>query len=100
MPANDKGAPALQQLTRGYGVDRLVAKGFAMRGSTIDQVRHDIDHAHIAETVSDQIDAAEKAAGLQSMHPPKPDGESDHGLWFAIGAGISTAAIAVALAVT
>jgi hypothetical protein len=37
---------------------------------------------------------------LQTLHPPKPDGESDHGLWFAIGAGISTAAIAVALAVT
>ena len=70
-----------------------------MRGSTIDQVRHDIDHAHVAETASEQIDAAEKAAGLQSMHPPKPDDESDHGLWFAIGAGISTAAIAVALVV-
>ena len=70
-----------------------------MRGSTIDQVRHDIDAAHAGEKVSAQIDAAEKAAGLQSMHPPKPD-ESDHGLWFAIGAGLSTAAIAVALAVT
>ena len=69
-----------------------------MRGSTIDQVRHDIDHAQ-TDKISEQIDAAEKAAGLQSMHPPKPDG-GDHGLWFAIGAGISTAAIAVALAVT
>jgi len=87
----------LQQPRRGYGVDRQVAKEFAMRGSTIDQVRHDI--AHTDETVSEQINAAEKAAGLQSMHPPKPDGESDHGLWFAIGAGISTAAIAVALVV-
>jgi hypothetical protein len=71
-----------------------------MRGSTIDQVRHDIDAAHTGEKLSEQIDAAEKAAGLQSMHPPQPDEESDHGLWFAIGAGLSTAAIAVALAVT
>lgn len=69
-----------------------------MRGSTIDQVRHDIDAAYDGETVSEQVDAAEKAAGLQSMHPPQP--ESDHGLWFAIGASLSTAAIAVALAVT
>ena len=71
-----------------------------MRGSTIDQVRHDIDHAHTDNKVSEQIDAAEKAAGLQSMHPPVPNSESDHGLWFAIGAGISVAAIAVAVAVT
>ncbi|MBY0320585.1 MAG: hypothetical protein K2X72_17805 [Reyranella sp.] len=70
-----------------------------MRGSTIDQVRHDIDHAHTDSNVSDEIDAAEKAAGLQSMFPPETDKESDHGLWFAIGAGLSTAAIAVALAV-
>jgi hypothetical protein len=69
-----------------------------MRGSTIDQVRHDIDAAHAGEKVSDQIDAAEKAAGLRPMHPPQS--ESDHGLWFALGAGISVAAIAVALAVT
>ena len=46
-----------------------------MRGSTIDQVRHDIDHAHTDMKVSEQIDEAEKAAGLQSMHPPKPDEE-------------------------
>ena len=70
-----------------------------MRGSTIDQVRHDIDHAH-TDKVSNQIDAAEKAAGLQPMHPPKPDDESDHGLWFAVGAGISVATIAVAVALT
>ena len=69
-----------------------------MRGSTIDQVRHDIDPAH--KKVSEQIDDAEKAAGLQSMHPPEPDQESDHGLWFAVGAGISAAAIAVAVALT
>ena len=36
-----------------------------MRGSTIDQVRHDIDHAHTDEKISEQIDAAEKAAGLR-----------------------------------
>ena len=71
-----------------------------MRGSTIDQVRHDIDHAHTDKKVSEQIDAAEKAAGLHSMHPPEPDKESDNGLWFAVGAGISVAAIAVAVAVT
>ena len=71
-----------------------------MRGSTIDQVRHDIDAAHTDNKVSEQIDAAEQAAGMQSMHPPKPDEASDHGLWFAIGAGISVAAIAVAVAVT
>jgi len=70
-----------------------------MRGSTIDQVRHDIDAAHTNNTASEQIDEAEKAAGL-SMHPPKPDTVSDNGLWFAIGAGISVAAIAVAVAVT
>ena len=69
-----------------------------MRGSTIDQVRHDIDHAHSDEKISEQIDAAEKAAGLRSML--EPDTESDHGLWFAVGAGISVAAIAVAVAVT
>jgi hypothetical protein len=71
-----------------------------MRGSTIDQVRHDIDAIHSGDRLSEQIDAAEKAAGLPSMSPSEPDKESDHGLWFAIGAGISTAAIAVALAVT
>ena len=71
-----------------------------MRGSTIDQVRHDIDHAHTDMKVSEQIDEAEKAAGLQPMHPPKPDEESDHGLWFAVGAGISVATIAVAVALT
>ena len=72
-----------------------------MRGSTIDQVRHDIDRVHTDGKVSDQIDAAEKAAGLQPTFPPEPGKEeSDHGLWFAIGAGISVAAIAVAVAVT
>ncbi|GEP58368.1 hypothetical protein [Reyranella soli] len=69
-----------------------------MRGSTIDQVRHDIDHAHADEKTAEQIDAAEKAAGLRSMF--QPDAEPDHGLWFAVGAGISVAAIALAVAVT
>jgi hypothetical protein len=69
-----------------------------MRGSTIDQVRHDIDHAHSDEKISEQIDAAEKAAGLRSMF--QPDEKPDNGLWFAVGAGISVAAIAVAVAVT
>jgi hypothetical protein len=69
-----------------------------MRGSTIDQVRHDIDHAHIDEKISEQIDEAEKAAGLRSMF--QPDEASDNGLWFAVGAGISVATIAVALALT
>ena len=32
------------------------------------------------------------------MHSPKPDEEFDHGLWFAVGAGISVATIAVAVA--
>jgi hypothetical protein len=90
----------LLQLTRRLRVDRPVAREFAMGGSTIDQVRHDIHHAHTDEPVMELIDAAVMGAGLQSMDPPKPDGESDHGLWFAIGAGISTAALAVALAVT
>ena len=71
-----------------------------MRGSTIDQVRHDLDRAHTEDKVSSQIDAAEKAAGLQPLHPPKPIEESDHGLWFAVGAGISVATIAVAVALT
>ena len=70
-----------------------------MRGSTIEQVRHDIDRAHTDDVVSQQIDAAEKAAGLQPMQPPEDD-ESDHGLWFAVGAGISAAAIAVAVALS
>ena len=71
-----------------------------MRGSTIDQVRHDIDHAHTDMKVSEQIDEAEKAAGLQSMHPPKPDEE--FGPWPVVcrGAGISVATIAVAVALT
>jgi hypothetical protein len=30
----------------------------------------------------------------------QPDAEPDHGLWFAVGAGISVAAIALAVAVT
>jgi hypothetical protein len=88
----------LRQPTLAKGVDRQVAKEIAMRGSTIDQVRHDIDHAHTNEKISEQIDAAEKAAGLRSMF--LPDAEPDHGLWFAVGAGISVAAIAVAVAVT
>jgi hypothetical protein len=88
----------LRQLAHGYGVDRRVAKEIAMRGSTIDQVRHDIDHAHSDEKISEQIDAAEKAAGLRSMF--LPDETPDNGLWFAVGAGISVAAIAVAVAVT
>jgi len=69
-----------------------------MRGSTIDQVRHDIDHAPTDEKISEQIEAAEKTAGLRSLF--QPDAEPDHGLWFAVGAGISVAAIAVAVAVT
>lgn len=71
-----------------------------MRGSTIDHVRHDIDATQPDRQVSEQIAAAGKMAGLEPLHPPKPDGGSDHGLWFAIGAGISAAAIAVAVAVT
>jgi hypothetical protein len=71
-----------------------------MRGSTIDQVRHDIEPVHTDKKVSEQIDDAEKAAGLQSMHPPELDKESDRGLWFAVGAGISAAAIAVAVALS
>jgi hypothetical protein len=62
-----------------------------MRSSPIDRTDDEI---------SEQIDAAEKAAGLQSMHPPVPDKGSDFGLWFAIGAGISAATIAVAVAVS
>lgn len=71
-----------------------------MRGSTIDHVRRDIDATQTDRQVSEQIAAAGKMAGLQSMPPAKPDGGSDHGLWFAIGAGISAAAIAVAVAVS
>jgi hypothetical protein len=88
----------LQQPERPQGVAHQVAKEIAMRGSTIDQVRHDIDHAHSDEKISEQIDAAEKAAGLRSMF--QPDETPDNGLWFAVGAGISVAAIAVAVAVT
>ena len=63
-------------------------------------MRHDIEHTPTDKTVGEQIDDAEKAAGLQSMHPPEPDKESDHGLWFAVGAGLSAAAIAVAVALS
>jgi hypothetical protein len=98
--ANDKAAQALRQPTRLERRWSQSAKEFAMRGSTIDQVRDGIDHGHADDKVSNQIDAAEKAAGLQSMHPPVPDDESDHGLWFAVGAGISAAAIVVAVALT
>ena len=69
-----------------------------MRGSTIDQVRHDIDHAHADEKISEQIDETEKAAGLRSLFQPVET--SDNGLWFAVGAGISVATIAVAVALT
>ena len=71
-----------------------------MRGSTIDQARHDIAPEHADGRVSAQVDAAETAAELHSVFPSTPDTGSDHGLWFAIGAGISTAVIAAAVALS
>ena len=69
-----------------------------MRGSTIDQVRNDIDHADSFDNITELIYAADKGAGLRSMF--QPEETPDNGLWFAVGAGISIAAISVAVAVT
>lgn len=68
-----------------------------MRGSTVDQVRQDIE---VSEKVSNQIRGAEMAAGMQPLSPPKEEADAGGLLWFAVGAGISTAIIAVAVAVT
>ncbi len=68
-----------------------------MRGSTMDQLRQDID-SHISDEdrqkVEDQMHAAENAAGLPSRS------EAPDALWFAVGASLSAAAIAVAAAVS
>lgn len=74
-----------------------------MRGSTVDQVRKDIDPHHpmkdVSEQVSEQVRAAEAAAGLQPLSPPQGGTDVGGVLWFVIGAGISAAIIAVAAAV-
>jgi len=75
-----------------------------MRGSTVDQVRKDIDLHHPMEDVpadfSEQIRTAEMAAGLQPLSPPDSETDANGALWFAVGACISAAIIAVAAAVT
>ena len=77
---------------------------FAMRGSSVDQLRNDIDphrpEEDVPENFSEDIRTAEMAAGLQPTSPPRTAAEADGALWFVVGAGISTAIIAVAVAVT
>lgn len=68
-----------------------------MRGSPVDQVRPDDD---VADKVSEQMRAAEVAAGLQPLSRSEENADPSGALWFAVGAGISTAVIAVAVAVT
>ena len=67
-----------------------------MRGSPVDQVRPDDD---VSEKVSEQMRAAETAAGLQPLPRSEENADPSGVLWFAVGAGISTAVIAVAVAV-
>ena len=74
-----------------------------MRGSTVDQVRKDIDHrpdGEISEKVSEQMRAAETAAGLPPLSRSEENTDPSGALWFAVGAGLSAAAIAVAVAVS
>jgi hypothetical protein len=75
----------------------------AMRGSTVDQTRKDIDPHRpdddVSEKVSGQIRAAETAAGLQPLPRSEENTDPSGALWFAVGAGLSAAAIAVAAAV-
>jgi len=66
-----------------------------MRGSTVDQLRKDVP-----EDFSEQIRTAEMSAGLQPLSPPDSEADANGALWFAVGAGISAAIIAVAAAVT
>jgi len=74
---------------------------------THDPLTHDADMESAkagSDSVSlhtaEELREAEMAAGLQPVSPP--DGESDKSaaLWFAVGAGISVAAIAVAAAIS
>ena len=94
-----------------------------MRGSTIDQLRHDIDSGRtgdkapgfdlavaplgtddeaagtpVSAEVVGQLRAAEMAAGLKSTFAPDK-APTDRALWFAIGVGISAAAVAVAVVI-
>ncbi len=75
-----------------------------MRGSTVDQLRKDIDRHHttdhVPENFSEEIRTAEMTAGLQPTSPPQSEADDGGALWFAVGAGISAAIIAVAAAVT
>ena len=75
-----------------------------MRGSSVDRLRKDIDPHRPAEDVpenfSEEIRTAEMTAGLQPISPPQTEADADGALWFVVGAGISTAIIAVAVAVT
>lgn len=77
---------------------------FAMRGSPADQVRKDIaphrPDDEISQKVSEQMRAAETAAGLQPLPRSEENTDPSGALWFAVGAGISAAAIAVAAAIT
>jgi hypothetical protein len=74
-----------------------------MRGSTVDQGRKDIDPHHptqdVSQQVSEQIHAAELAAGLQPLSSSQNEADAGGALWFAVGAGISAAIVAVAAAV-
>jgi hypothetical protein len=95
-------ATAPQPITFSTDVD---FQEFAMRGSTVDQLRKDIDPSAPTEDVSgsfsEQIRVAEMAAGLQPLSPPHREADDvDGALWFVVGVGISAAIIGIAAAVT
>jgi hypothetical protein len=76
---------------------------FVMRGSSVDQLRKGTgSHSpteDVPEDFEEQIRTAEMAAGLQPLAPPESEFDAGGAVWFAIGAGISAAIIAVAAAV-
>jgi hypothetical protein len=86
-----------------FGTDAAFQE-FAMRGSTVDQVRKDIDSHrpddNLSDKVSEQMRAAETAAGLPPLSRSEENTDPSGALWFAVGAGLSAAAIAVAAAVS
>lgn len=63
-----------------------------MRGSPVDQAQPDDD---VSEKVSEQM-----RAHVQPLSRSEEQEDPSGALWFAVGAGISTAVIAVAVAVS
>ena len=58
-----------------------------------------MDESPASSRIAEKIREVEMAASLQRPATPEQDND-DGGLWFAIGAGISTAVIAAAVAMT